>query len=120
MADAKELWWKLNKATDESGATGEKHAPHISIDGEVAPGKTVAVTVDVGRGKHPNEAAHSIQWVELQANGLYIGRAEFAAGITQPIATFQVAIPYEGEIVLTALGRCNLHGIWESNPVTLA
>lgn len=113
-----ELFWKLNKATAENGATGEKHAPVIKVEGNAAPGNAVKVSVDVGEGKHPNKADHFIQWVELQANGLYIGRADFTAGITNPVASFNVVVP-EGKITLTAIGRCNLHGLWESNPVVL-
>ena len=116
---SEEQWWKMNKATDESGATGEKHSPYLSIEGEAAPGNIVKVTVDVGQGKHPNEAAHSIQWVELRANDLFIARTEFAAGITKPIATFTVVVPDGAPLALTAVERCNLHGLWQSDPVTL-
>jgi desulfoferrodoxin-like iron-binding protein len=113
-------YWQLNKPSAEAGETGEKHTPVITVDGNCAPGNTVQVTVDVGQGKHPNEAKHFIQWVELQANGLFIARAEFTAGITKPIATFNVVIPNEGSITLTAIERCNLHGLWESEPVKLS
>jgi len=119
MGTASDLWWKMNKQTDETGETGEKHTPYLTVEGDAKPGNAVKVTVDVGRGKHPNEAAHSIQWVELRANDLFIGRAEFAAGITKPIATFTVVVPAQGSIALTAVERCNLHGLWQSNPLKL-
>jgi desulfoferrodoxin-like iron-binding protein len=108
----------MNKVADDNKETGEKHTPYLSVDGEAKAGNVVKVTVDVGRGKHPNEAAHSIQWVELRANDLYIGRAEFAAGITKPIVTFTVVVPERG-VTLTAVERCNLHGLWQSDPVRI-
>lgn len=113
------LFWKLNKANPDNGAAGEKHGPVITVEGEIAAGNTVKVTVDVGEGKHPNQPDHFIEWAELRANDLCIGRVEFSAGITAPIATFTVNIPHEGEVVLTALEKCNLHGIWISEPVNL-
>ncbi len=114
----KDQFWKLNKPTEEAGAVGEKHAPVITIIGDVTPGNVVQVKVDVGEDKHPNENAHHIQWVELRANDLFIGRAEFTPVITKPVATFTVIVP-EAPLTLTAIERCNLHGLWESEPVVL-
>lgn len=114
-----ELWWKINKPSAEAGATGEKHTPVLNIAGEAKPGATVQVTVDVGEGKHPNEAGHFIQWVELRINELPIARAEFSAGITRPVVTFNVVLPTE-PVTLTAIERCNMHGIWESLPAKIA
>lgn len=114
-----EQFWKINTSADENQVAKEKHVPVITIDGDVTPGAKVKVTVDVGGGKHPSESAHHIQWVELRANGLFIARAEFTAAITEPIATFVVEVPQESTITLTAIERCNLHGLWESDPVIL-
>ncbi len=114
-----EQFWKVNRKSDENVAAAEKHVPVIKIDGDIAPGNRVKVTVDVGEGKHPNESAHHIQWVELRANDMFIARAEFSAAITDPVATFVVEIPHEHKIVLTAVERCNLHGLWESEPVEM-
>lgn len=114
-----EQWWKLNKPSDEAGETGEKHTPYLTVTGDAVPGGSVQVEVDVGKGKHPNEAAHHIQWVELRGNDLFIARVEFAAGILKPVVTFNVAVPPEGELTLTAIERCNLHGLWESSPMKL-
>lgn len=119
MGTASELWWKLNKPGAEAGAAGEKHTPVLTVEGDAKPGSTIKVTVDVGQGKHPNEAAHFIQWVELRVNDLQIGRAEFSAAIMKPVATFSVIVPAEGKITLTAIERCNLHGLWISEPRTV-
>jgi superoxide reductase len=120
MGTVSGLWWKMNTLSDEAGPTGEKHTPYLTVKGTPAAGQAVEVTVDVGRGKHPNEAAHWVQWVELRANNLFIGRAEFAAGITKPVATFTVVIPAESGVTLTAVERCNLHGLWVSEPLKLS
>lgn len=111
-----EQFWKINTSADENQVAREKHVPVITVEGDTVAGSTVKVTVDVGGGKHPNESAHHIQWVELRANGLFIARAEFTAAITTPVVTFNVVVP-EGKITLTAIERCNLHGLWESDPV---
>jgi desulfoferrodoxin (superoxide reductase-like protein) len=41
-----------------------------------------------------------------------------AAGITKPVVTFTVVVPEPGA-TLTAVERCNLHGLWQSEPVKL-
>lgn len=112
-------FWKLNKASDENPVASEKHVPVITVEGDIAPGNIVTVKVDVGEGKHPNENAHHIQWVELRVNDLFIARAEFTPVITNPIAKFEVKVPHDGAITLTAIERCNLHGLWESAPVVI-
>jgi len=93
----------------EDKATGEKHAPVITIE-DLGDNKH-RVKIDVGEGKHPNEIDHWIQWVELRANNLYIGRAEFSAKILDPVAEFIVNCP--GECKFSAIARCNKHGLWE-------
>ena len=114
-----DLFWKVNKASDENGATGEKHAPVLTVEGDQTPGGVVKVTVDVGEGKHPNENAHHIQFVVLRGNGMYLNRAELCPVVSAPVVTFSVIVP-EGGIVLSAMARCNLHGLWESEPVEVA
>jgi len=111
-----ELFWKMNTQAETPDAVmGEKHAPKISLDGPAVAGKAVRVRVDVGGGKHPNTNEHFIQWIELRCNGLYIARAEFAPVITDPVVDFTLIPPGGGaSIVLSAVSRCNLHGLWES------
>ena len=111
-----ELFWKVNKATEENGATGEKHAPVVSIEGDGKPGGVVKVTVDVGEGKHPNENGHHIQFLVLRGNGMYLNRAELCPVTSDPVVTFSIVVP-QGGIVLSAMARCNLHGLWVSEDV---
>ena len=91
----------------------EKHVPVISVDGDV-------ITVKVGdEVAHPNTPAHHIAWVSLygvtkdKGMVLNLGRAEFAPGHTEPVASFKVLEP--GSVkTLYAVAYCNIHGIWES------
>jgi superoxide reductase len=109
------LFDQVNTAENSNEAvTNEKHIPIVKID-DIGDNKH-KVTVDVGGGKHPNEIDHWIQFVELRVNGLYVGRAEFAANITDPVAEFIVNC--KGTCGITAVARCNKHGLWESTPVS--
>ena len=111
----KSEFWKLNlpaKVTD-------KHTPIIKVVGNLAPGEIIDVLVDVSTLGHPNENAHHIQWIELRANNLFIARAEFTPRITVPVVTFKVVVPSEGALELTAIERCNLHGLWVSESVLI-
>ena len=106
------LWDQINTAENSNEAvTNEKHLPIISV--EDIGNNRHKVTVDVGGGKHPNEIDHWIQWVEVQINGMYIGRAEFSARIMEPAAEFTV-IGASGNTV-SAVGRCNKHGLWRTD-----
>lgn len=98
------------KDNSNEAVTKEKHLPVISI--EKLDDSRCKVRVDVGSGKHPNDIDHWIQWVELRLNGLYVGRAEFSANVLDPIAEF--VIKCNGSCEISALARCNKHGLWES------
>lgn len=111
----KNEFWQLNLPTE----VPNKHTPVVTIVGDCIPGEVVDVVVDVSTLGHPNENAHHIQWVELRANDLFIARAEFTPRVTIPIITFKVVLPKEGVLELTAIERCNLHGLWVSEPVLL-
>ena len=113
-----ELFWKVNKATEENGATGEKHAPVLAVEGDGTPGNVVKVTVDVGEGKHPNENGHHIQFLVLRGNGMYLNRAELCPVTSAPVVTFSIVVP-QGGVVLSAMARCNLHGLWVSDDVNV-
>ena len=95
--------------------TSEKHVPIIKV--ERLDENKVLVNVNVGGGKHPNEIDHWFQWVIIRVNELYVGRTEFSAGIMEPITTFVLNV--KPGAVITARARCNKHGIWESEAVTV-
>lgn len=105
------LWEQINTAENSNEAvTNEKHLPVIKAE-QISEGKC-KISVNVGSGKHPNDMDHFIQWVELRVGGLYIGRAEFSAGIMDPVVDFVVNCK-EGSVI-SAVARCNKHGLWES------
>jgi superoxide reductase len=91
-------------------ATNEKHLPVITI--VETKGNKHRIKIDVGGGKHPNEMDHWIQWVELRVDDLYIGRAEFSAQVMDPVVEFLVKC--KNPCSISALARCNKHGLWQS------
>jgi superoxide reductase len=95
---------------DAAGDFEKKHTPKIDA---ARTGDKVTVTVAVGAWfAHPNQADHFIQWVELQANGACIARADLAAVAVDPAVTFVVDV--EAGTELAALESCNLHGVWKA------
>ncbi len=110
------LWDQVNTSSNsmEQG-TNEKHVPQVSV--EKLSNTQVKVKVNVGGGKHPNEIDHWFQWVVLRVNELFVGKAEFSAVIMEPIAEFIINV--KPGAVITARARCNKHGLWESDPITI-
>jgi len=47
-------------------------------------------------------------------NDLFIGRVEFSAKIMEPIASFTLNLDPSKKSVISAITRCNKHGLWES------
>jgi len=111
-----DLFWQMNDASNENKGTAEKHVPVVKL-GE-RKGNVQEVIVDVGEGKHPNENAHHIQWIELLGNDLFIARADISPVIADSVVKFYVKAPGQ-TVKLTAIARCNLHGVWKSNIVEL-
>ena len=80
-------------------AAKEKHVPVV----EKIPG---GVKVKVGEVAHPMEEKHSIQWIEIIANGK--AYRQFLNPGEAPEATFKVETEQ-----ITAREYCNLHGLWK-------
>jgi superoxide reductase len=81
-------------------AAKEKHVPVIAkIDG--------GYKVSVGSVAHPMEDKHSIQWIELEVDGV-VQRKPLKPG-QAPEAEFKSP---EGQA--TAREYCNLHGLWKA------
>lgn len=109
-----ELFWKMNTETEAGDKVmGEKHAPVIILPESMKPGEPAKIRINVGGGKHPNLNEHHIQWVELQCNGLFVGRVEFSPVIMTPEVEFTVVCP-ASEVEFSAIARCNMHGLWTS------
>lgn len=79
-------------------AAKEKHVPVI----EKVPG---GFRVKVGSVPHPMEAAHYIEWIELQADGKIY--KQFLQPGDKPEAVFLVEAAK-----VSAREYCNLHGLW--------
>ena len=88
----------LNEKTADSST--EKHVPVIeAISG--------GYKVTVGSTLHPMTEEHSIQWIELIADGK--SYRQFLKPGDQPVAEFMVKASK-----VSAREYCNLHGLWKS------
>ena len=82
-------------------ASGEKHVPVVSVDGDL-------VRVSVGSVTHPMIPEHYIEWICLETDrGVY--RKNLQPG-QAPEALFTVP----GEKPAAVYGYCNLHGLWKT------
>jgi superoxide reductase len=109
------LFGQINTPADPNNMNDleKKHLPVIDAPDSVKAGECFQVKIEVGKlHPHPNEKAHYIEFIELYADRIYLGRVHFTAETTCPTATFCVALPGPvGE--LRAYERCNMHGVWE-------
>lgn len=116
MAGEVDLFAGVNTPKDPANLTDleKKHVPVIDAPAEVEADQCFTVTVEVGKlFPHPNELGHFIEFVELYAGHVYLGRADFTAVSTCPKVTFCVSLAKDlGP--LRAFERCNLHGVWVS------
>lgn len=93
----------------------KKHTPVIYAPEKVSKGELFEVMVEVGRYmKHPNTTGHFIQWIELYSGNTLLGRTEFVPEFSDPKVKILVLLKHEHPLI--AIGRCNLHGIWSSEP----
>jgi superoxide reductase len=116
MSDAG-LFCKVNRVKDPNNkeAVEQKHAPVIELPAEIKAGQFFEATIKVGEIDHPNENGHFIQWIELYAGDVYLGRFDFAPVMVKPDITIPLNLAHEGmKTTLRAVSRCNLHGVWES------
>ena len=113
---ADDLFCGINKAADPANGTDleKKHTPVITAPDKVKKGECFDVTVEAGKLlAHPNAHDHFFGFIELYADETYLGRQEFTAVTTCPVARFCVSLEH-GHGKLRALASCNLHGIWEA------
>jgi superoxide reductase len=112
-----DLFCGVNKPVnpDDMSDLEKKHYPVITAPDQVKKGECFEVTVEVGKLlAHPNQHAHFIQFVELYADGAYLGRQDFTAETTCPTAKFSIMLQHEFT-ALRAFDYCNLHGAWEAD-----
>ena len=118
-----DLFAQVNEPRDAGNLTDleKKHLPVITAPDRVRPGECFEVTVEVGKLlAHPNEIAHSIEFIELYAGHVYLARVDFTGKTTCPVMKISVCLP-KALGPLRAFGRCNLHGVWAaSKPLAVA
>jgi len=93
----------------------KKHLPVLEAPDKAGQDKVFEVNVRVGGidgVEHPNEPAHSIEWVELYCGDTFIGRVQFSGGTSYPVAKFKVKLSH-AHGPLKAWAKCNMHGLWE-------
>lgn len=89
-----------------------KHIPVVEAPETVRKGEHFDVRVEVGKlVAHQSEHAHSIQFVDLYADGTFLARAHLAAGVAWPSVVFRVSLEHPAE-ELMAYAYCNMHGTW--------
>lgn len=107
----------VNTVKDSQNMTDleKKHLPVIDAPGSVKKGEPFTVTVEVGRYMaHPNTMGHFIQWIELYSGDALLARAELVPEFSGPKVTFPVMLKHGHPLI--AVERCNLHGMWASEP----
>jgi len=91
----------------------EKHLPVITAPDTVNRNQSFEVTIEVGKyRKHPNEASHFIEWIELYSGDTFLARTTLAGSFSEPRITLPVKLTH-AHGPLKAWGKCNIHGLWE-------
>jgi len=82
-------------------ASGEKHIPAVSVDGNV-------VTVNVGSVDHPMQDVHYIEWVQL------VTERGIQRKYLNPGEAPNVIFHLSEDKPLAVYAYCNLHGLWKT------
>jgi superoxide reductase len=105
------IFGKIN--LPKEGDFDDKHTPYIEIvPKKFEKGKPFEVRIRVGKSiRHPMEAGHFIQWIQLYAGENLVGMANLSPVISEPFVSFMVVLNEKTR--LSAVMRCNLHGDWK-------
>ncbi|MFQ6050965.1 MAG: class II SORL domain-containing protein [Candidatus Hydrothermarchaeota archaeon] len=109
------LFCGLNKPANIKSMSDleKKHTPVIESPSRVKKEEVFEVSVEIGKLlKHPNEIGHFIQWIELYCGDTFLTRVDLTPEFTEPKITVPVRLTHAHP--LRAIGRCNLHGLWEN------
>ena len=112
---------ELNRPDDWDNLPGmaKKHVPVIEAPAKVKAKEPFTVKIKVGGidgVEHPNTLGHWINWVDLYAGERMISRFVFAPEMCDGyVATLRVSL--NETATLRAQELCNLHGVWEGQPV---
>lgn len=104
---------------DNPSMLEKKHVPAVEAPSTVARGDWFTVKVRVGYlVEHPSTSGHWIKEITLMLDRQELAEMEFKiGGLTASSAEFTIRL--EHDAILTARAECNLHGEWESAPVTV-
>ncbi|NOR55908.1 MAG: twin-arginine translocation pathway signal protein [Sulfurovum sp.] len=90
-----------------------KHTPQITLKEKDANGYTqIEITVGQEGIIHPSTKEHWIDFIELYADDVLVGKSTLEPEISRGAASFSVKI--DTVKTLKATAGCNLHGIWSS------
>ena len=117
-----DLFCGLNKAKskniEDMTDLEKKHTPVINAPPKVKKGEPFEVSIEVGKLLvHPNENSHFVEWIELYSGDTFLARVNLEPRLTVPQVKFVVALDHGHDLV--AKERCNLHGVWQSQPFAL-
>ncbi|MCE4614909.1 MAG: class II SORL domain-containing protein [Desulfurococcales archaeon] len=111
-----DLIYKPGKIEGEAAGKKETHSPKIKVPKTVKAGEPFTVEIEVG--PHPNQAVHSIRYIQLffkednrAFNPIHLATAILEPEYADPKIVFTIRVKRSG--TLYALGYCNLHGLWE-------
>lgn len=111
-----DLFCGINTPKDSKELTDleKKHTAVISVPGDIKKDAAFPVTIEVGKLlKHPNEAGHFIEWIELYSGDTFLARVSLSGGASHPQVTLSVNLTHAcGPLKVWA--KCNLHGLWET------
>ena len=108
-----ELFMKINRPGPEPTPIAQKHCATLCVCDEPKADEPFQVHFRVGSVPHPMENEHAIQFVEFFANDLYLARVDLIPVAVHPEGMLWFRLP-AGTWRLSAIARCNLHGLWES------
>ncbi len=114
------LFRKVNRARNPKRLEGHErsHVPKIIAPKTVRQLEAFDVRIDVGVDEiHEMQVFHYVDWIGLHVGDLLISSTTVTPLFNRPIVTFQMTL--ENSATLTAREHCNLHGTWESQPVTV-
>jgi len=103
--------------SEPAAGKAKSHMPQVTAPNTVKAGEPFKVTITIG--PHPNQAQHSIRWIEVyyseegrDFNPVFLARVELAPEYAEPQVELTFRLKRTG--TLHVLGYCNLHGVWEA------
>jgi desulfoferrodoxin-like iron-binding protein len=114
---------EINRVNDPDNLTvmEKKHLPLlVNVPESVQKGKPFEVKVKVGGidgVEHPNMQGHWINWIELYAGDISIGKTYLMPILTDGYEV-TLKITLEKSTLIKTREYCNLHGIWEGDEAT--